>query len=1106
MPRLGFLCLLALCSLATPRVRAELTAQEFFEKDVRPLLVERCFSCHGQEKVKGGLRLTSRDALLRGGDSGPAAVEGRPDESLIVQAIRYEDEPRMPPKQKLAEREVATLVRWVELGLPWPEARVEAAVPRRTDERITAAARSFWSFQPVKAAPPPPVVDASWPASGIDRYILAALEARGLKPSPAADRRTLIRRATFDLTGLPPTPGEVESFLADRGEGAYARVIDRLLASPQYGVRWGRHWLDVVRYADARDARGLGPKGDLAEAWRYRDWVVGAFNRDQPFDQFVIDQIAGDLLPAADPDPGAVNAAGLVATGLLAIGEWGIGDADKEKMMTDIADDQIDVVGRAFLGLTLACARCHDHKFDPIPTEDYYGLAGIFLSTHILPDPGKKTEGSPLLQTPIAPRAAIEAVNRHTSRLAELETHLKTQTEAAYAALARSHLPETARYLLAAWNWQTRSSAEGSEARAAFATERGLSDDFLGRWIAYLGLGGDGRLLTQSLLRVAGVSGVFSWRGGADGPSLTVNSTGQAVTIKTLTLPPRSVAVHPGPASSVAVTWKSPFTGNVRIAGKLADADPVAGDGVAWMVTHRRGAVARTLARGDLKNGAAQPIDAGSAAKSLLAIPVSAGDVIRLIVLPKKTHICDTTTVTLAIHAADGSASWDLTTDFLASPDAEGKANSPVGRLASWSINELDGLASLDPGAARLVLLDAWDRALAAEDRLALESEAASLQQAIDEGTAGALVAELISLRGPFRNTPREDLADLPAETRAALTVVRQELDALKKDPPPPIPLALAAQEGGVPNSPHAGFHDARVHIRGSYRRLGATVPRHFPRVLAGDDSPGITRGSGRLELARWIARPEHPLTARVMVNRIWQYHFGAGIVRTPSNFGKLGERPSHPELLDALAAQFVRSGWSIKAMHRAIMLSSTYQQSSRAFAATLAADPENRLVGRVERRRLESEAVRDSLLAAAGRLESTLGGRATQDFASPRRTLYQMTIRSDRSSFGPLFDAADSTAMVDRRTVSTVAPQALFLLNNPLVLDAARDFARRIQAERPGDARAQIERAYALLFSRPPTTAEVEIGLRVLATGDETAWVAYGQVLLCTNEMIYID
>ncbi len=705
---LGLVLLLALSWLAPTWAWADLTAEEFFENEVRPLLVDRCFSCHGQEKVKGGLRLSSLDALLKGGDSGPAAVAGRPDESLLVQAIRYQDEPRMPPKQKLAESEVATLVRWVEMGLPWPKARVEAATTERGDGRIAAAARSFWAFQPVKLVPPAAVADPSWPASDIDRYILAALEARGLKPSPPADRRTKIRRATYDLTGLPPTPAEVEAFLADTAPDAFARVVDRLLAAPQYGERWGRHWLDVVRYADARDSRGIGGSDDVTEAWRYRDWVVNAFNRDLPYDRFLIDQVAGDLLPAGAPR--AVNAAGLVATGLLTIGEWGIGDADKEKMMTDIADDQIDVVGRAFLGLTIACARCHDHKFDPIPTEDYYGLAGIFLSTHILPDPGQKTQGSPLLHTPLVPPATIAATESYKARLAALDARLKTETEAAYAALARTRLPETAQYLLAAWDWQRRSREDGSSerneaaARVQFTKARGLRDDLLQRWIDYLGLGGDGRRLTQRMANIGGVAGVFTWKGESDCPSLTVNTNGKVITFKTLSLPPRSVSVHPGPASSVAVTWRSPYTGEVRIEGKVADADAVGGDGVAWVVAHRRSAVARTLASGDLKNGAAQRLDAGTGAERLVAVPVRAGDVIRLVVLPKQNYICDTTAVAFTIHAQGGSASWDLTADFLANPDAGGPANphdDRASRPAIWSITELEGLAPLDPRGSR---------------------------------------------------------------------------------------------------------------------------------------------------------------------------------------------------------------------------------------------------------------------------------------------------------------------------------------------------------------------------------------------------------------------
>ncbi len=507
--------------------------------------------------------------------------------------------------------------------------------------------------------------DTTWARSDLDRFILAALEAKGLRPAKPADKRTLLRRATFDLTGLPPTPEEVHAFLRDDAPDAFARVVDRLLASPAYGERWGRHWLDLVRYTDSFDARGLGGEMDCADAWRYRDWVVRAFNRDLPYDQFLTLQIAGDLVPS----PEGLNADGIIATGLLALGNWGGGDADKEKLLTDIADDQVDVVSRTFLGLTMACARCHDHKFDPISTADYYGLAGIFFSTHILPNVGPKTNGPPMLRIPLLPPAQLEALR--------------------------------------------------------------------------------------------------------------------------------------------------------------------------------------------------------------------------------------------------------------------------------------------------------------------------------------------------------------------------------KQKPVPPIPYANGAQEGGVPGSPHAGTHDVRIHIRGRYDRLGELVPRRFPEILAGRQQKPIANGSGRLDLAHWLTRPDHPLTARVMVNRIWQHHFGEGLVRTPSNFGKLGRPPTHPELLDFLASDFVRSDWSIKHMHRLLLLSATYQQASDSEPDTFKSDPDNLLLGRMNRRRLEAEALRDSVLAVSGRLDRTAGGPAVRDFAAPRRTLYLTTIRSDRSGFGPLFDTADPTAPVEKRTISTVAPQALFLLNHPFMLAA---------------------------------------------------------------------
>jgi hypothetical protein len=737
MPRFGLLLQvssLAGIVLAVPTIRADTPAEEFFEKEVRPLLVEHCLKCHGDTKPKGGLRLTSRAAILKGGDTGPAVVSGEPDKSLLIQAVRYNDTPLMPPKRKLTDRQIAVLTRWVKLGLPWPTTANNSTVAGEHGVfHITEEQRSFWSFQPVKVSALPAVRDANWPRVDLDRFILAASEAKGLRPAKQADKCTLLRRVTFDLTGLPPTPEEMEAFLRDDKPDAFARVVDRLLASPAYGERWGRHWLDLVRYTDSFDARGLGGEMDCADAWRYRDWVVQAFNRDLPHDRFVTDQIAGDLVPTSE----GFNPDGIIATGFLALGNWGGGDADKEKLLTDIADDQVDVVSRTFLGLTMACARCHDHKFDPISTADYYGLAGIFFSTHILPNVGPKTNGPPMLRIPLLPPDEVAACQK------------------------------------------------------------------------------------------------------------------------------------------------------------------------------------------------------------------------------KKA----------------------------------------------------------------------------------------------------------------------------------------------------PIPYANGAQEGGVPGSPHAGVHDVAIHIRGRYDRLGERVPRRFPEILAGRHQQPITSGSGRLQLARWLTRPDHPLTARVMVNRIWQHHFGEGIVRTPSNFGKLGLSPSHAELLDFLAREFVRCGWSIKHMHRLILLSATYQQSSDEEMETVKSDPDNHLFGRMNRRRLEAEALRDAILAVSGRLDRTMSGPAVRDFAMPRRTLYLTTIRSDRSGFGPLFDTADSTAPVDKRTISTVAPQALFLLNNPFVLEQTRALARRVvTAAKEGSS--QLDYAYRLLYGRSPTRQEISIGRDFLRRvgGGEQAWQEYGEVLLCANEFIYVD
>jgi hypothetical protein len=936
--------------------------------------------------------------------------------------------------------------------------------------------QSFWAFRPVRDPAGPDIPNLKSQISNpVDAFILAKLQAAGLPLAGLADRRTLIRRATFDLTGLSPTPAEVEAFIADASPGAYAKVIDRLLASPAYGEKWGRHWLDLVRYADSFDARGIGGPTDIADAWRYRDWVIRAFNRDLPYDRFVQQQIAGDLLPESPGGP--LTPDGIVATGMLAIGNWGGGDADKEKLLTDIADDQVDVVGRTLLGLTVACARCHDHKFDPITTADYYGLAGIFFSTHILPDVGPKTNGPNMLRIPLELAEDRARREQRTARAAELDRRIGQSRSAAAAALAEQLQPRAAEYALAAWDYAHRSADEAGVGVADFAARRGLHAFAVRQWLDRLGLGDD-RPLDRPLRDVGGRKGVHGRRGPGGEPNLLVNTTDQAQTILTFTLPPRSVAIHPGPRGGVVLAWRSPVSGPVRVRGRLTDADPNCGDGVAWALDHHTPAGRAELAAGDFGNG-------GSQAVAEQTVAVRDGESLELVVLPKANHSCDTTVVELVI-AADGGPVWDVTRDLTADPD---RINA-----GAWHVADATGRArGAVPEAVR-----AWRlAATAAADRPTLERAARTL--AADYRPAPA--------DDPFLVRDAADEAALPAEVRAELARLRSERDELRRTLVPP-DATHGAVEGGVPGSPHAGTHDVRVHVRGRYDRLGDLVPRRFPAVLAGDRQPPITQGSGRRELAEWLTDPKNPLTARVMVNRIWQHHCGAGIVRTPSNFGALGERPTHPELLDWLTSRFVESGWSVKAMHRLVMLSATYQQSSTPSAEALRRDPDNHLFSRQTRRRLTAEELRDSLLAVAGRLDRAPGGPADRDFARPRRTVYQMTVRSDRSGFGPLFDAADPTAPVDRRTESTVAPQSLFLLNHPFVKEQARAVTSQILRDSLSRQEDQIRRAYALLFGRLPAEQEVQVGQELLQSGNasERTWTEYCHMLLASNEFLYVD
>jgi Protein of unknown function (DUF1553)/Protein of unknown function (DUF1549)/Planctomycete cytochrome C len=793
---------------------------EFFEKKIRPLLIKHCYECHGPDAKKpgGGLRLDTRDGVLKGGGSGVVVVPGEPEKSLLLNAVRRSGELKMPPKSKLSADEVAELEAWVKMGVPDPRTGIvlKPAEPIR--------GRDLWSLKPVRDLPVSAVNDGDWPLTPIDRFLLSKLEHKGLKPAAPADRRVLIRRATYDLTGLPPTPEEIDAFLADDSPEAFPKVIDRLLASPAYGERWGRHWLDVVRYADTAGDNSDYP---IPQMYRYRNWVIDAINADMRYDEFVRRQLAGDLLPATDDTDRHEK---LIATGYLA-------NARRFGSYDDLGnglpypwyltyEDTIDNLGRTFLGLTINCARCHDHKFDPFTQQDYYALYGFFQSTRY-PWPGIELDK---VQRELVPLVPAEQV--------------------------------------AAFENSRREKVAGFDAR----------------------------------------------------------------------------------------------------------------------------------------------------------------------------------------------------------------------------VKEMQS------------------------DKAAIDKAAKAM--------------------GYFSVLPAAVLAPRSDKLVESIKAARKAKEEFEKQPLP-YPTAYAVMDRPVAGKRKVG--NACIQIKGDPERLGPEVPRRFPIILGGQSLPPESKSSGRLEFANWIVSGQNPLTARVVVNRVWQYHFGRGIVPTPSDFGNQGQPPTHPELLDYLASRFVEDGWSLKAMHRRIMLSRAYQMSSADDGANAKLDADNEFLWRFPRRRLDAESIRDTMLAVSGALDRSPGGphpfpaMTTWDFTqhkpfkavyeTDRRSVYLMTQRIQRHPFLALFDGADTNASTATRVTSTTPLQALYLMNDPFVHAQARKLAERLMAECPDDS-ARIEQGYVLLFGRSPTSDDITAAREYLGRVSEKlrsagepkvrvsakAWESLARGLMLSNEFVYVD
>jgi len=935
--------------LASPLVLAGiLTAQsaeqiEFFEKKVRPVLSANCAVCHNAKTTTAGLDLSTtegiRYAVQYGGEAGKLVSIEKPEESLLLQAIEYGGRLKMPPGGKLKEEQLDDLRAWVHAGTPVPGA-VESAKVRantapaapnppaavaRKHREFTEAEKNFWAFRKFSDPPLPAVKDGSWVKSPIDRFILAKLEAQKLKPAAAANKATLLRRVTFDLTGLPPTEGELKEFLADTSPQAYQKVVDRLLASPRYGEQWGRHWLDVSRYADST---GNDEDHRYPYAYQYRDYVIDSFNKDVPFDHFVREQIAGDLLPAGPP--GAINRRGLIATGFLALGQKALAQQDKKKLLFDMYDEQVDTISKGLLGVTLSCARCHDHKFDPLLSRDYYSLVAILAATRNFEDAAPHV--SKLLFKPLATKEEMDRYQKAKDALTnaqnEADDFLYEQVEKYLSAL----VPRTADYMIAA-----RRIYRDKADLAEVSREKSLLPEVLKKWVSFLEPSAEARPYLQE------------WEAAGDD---TVAAVAQAF--------------------------------QKRIESSRPDA-------VAQQERMRR--------------------------------------------LRRRRQ--------------------DMPAVRKEGPDK--------------FFNE-------------------------------------------------------VYYRGPLVLSNKEREAILTPEAGEKLSALRTAAKDLESRMPPE-PEMSCSVEDGVEN---VALVIGKVLVRGDYNTFGEDAPKGFPLILAGEQPPLAAKGSGRLELANWLTKPDHPLTSRVFVNRVWYWHFGEGLVRTPDNFGKMGETPTHPELLNYLSHRFVEGGWSVKALHRMILLSNTYQMSSLPDGSVTAADPENRFFSRFPRRRLSVEEMRDGMLAIDGSLDLTMGGTLQSGFgtdgenssnrlsirpeATRRREVYLPLRRANLPVLLNLFDFGDATTAASKRPATTVAPQALFMMNSDFVTERAQNVTKQVQDNLTVDAAGRVRALYLRVLNRPATAQEVDGALSYLETVQKRgstaadAWTSFGRILLASNEYIYLD
>jgi hypothetical protein len=1101
---------------------------EFFEKHVRPVFIEHCQKCHGGTQQKGGLKLDSRAAILQGGDTGPAIVESKPAESELIKAISYDpDGYQMPPTGKLPAETIAKLTEWVQMGAPWPkEAPVADKLAPASKEEF-ARRSQYWSFRPLNRVAPPTVKNLDWPRTTIDRFVLSRLESSGLPPAAETDRRTWLRRVTFDVIGLPPTRDEVAAFLADESPDAFEKVVDRLLVSPHYGERWGRHWLDLARYAESR---GHEFDYDVANPWHYRDYVIRAMNEDVPYDQFVVEQVAGDLLRSPyrpehqhgryearlHPLTGANES--LVGTGFWLLGEWVHSPVDIRKEEAERFDNMLDVYGKTFLGLTIACARCHDHKFDPISQEDYYALSGFLKSSIYAQRPFDTLEQNQRIQRElvILSRTAQPKLTAKTLELAsgvtsKLDRYLTAAREAAAASA------------------QVNASNEPSPA-AAIAEREGLDASILAAWVSHL-----------SKEASDPSDPFYLWTRLATGKATPAAAMEEAVRLTPramgsqdpVVLPPEDQQPKLLATDGVAISVPTPGDVEpVRIDLSDKAEQPIAG---AWSSSLARISPEFESAGSDGpimgEPGAIGKIRRGGRTLATSSFLIGADRIYCRVRGACNTYLAVDSHITLngplhgglyREHKPEPGWRWiehDLSRykghhahlELIVPPGADFACGEVYqGDRPPWT-------GPLEPNSAAAIV----DRAVTTSegDLPRLTAEIRTLfSQTSDQPALLDWIVRRPQLFGLSSETARTALRDASApflETRATLVSQIRKGNVL----------APCLLDGSA--------EDEAVAVRGNPGKTGKVVPRRFLSVFQGGAPAADETGSGRLDLAMRMVDPvQTPVLSRVIVNRIWLHAFGRGLVPTVDDFGHMGQAPSHPQLLDWLATELIRNDWSLKAIQRQVLLSSTYRMQSvdrpeLASNAELAnLDPQNMLLHRMNVKRLEAELVRDSVLAGSGRLNDQiygpstpihltefLEGRGRPGASGPidgqgRRSLYLSVRRNFLEPFMVAFDFPTPHTSIGRRSVSNVPAQALALMNNPLVREQSAVWARRLLSETPQTSTDErITRLYETAFGRLPNDAERAAAREFVSASpeDPQTWTDLCHVLINVKEFIFI-